>query len=176
MDSTGTSLSDGPAASSGLHRQRMSAPRPSPLAECSSVEPAGSCASDRRRRRRRRGGGPACFFGPEFLLKIEQYYAMTAVPCGPARFLHAGGRVLLLRLATGTPPPRVASADHRGRHLLPARVSTGRMEKLESLGITRLSKSGSAKWPRTSTPTLRTDATGSWTRAPTHSWPPTPEC
>jgi putative transposase len=56
-------------------------------------------------------------------------------------------------------------------------VSTRRMEKLvESLGITRLSKSRSVSWPLTSTPRSRRSAAAHSIRVRTRSWPLTPSC
>jgi transposase-like protein len=56
-------------------------------------------------------------------------------------------------------------------------VSTRRMEQLvESLGITRLSKSQVWRWRATSTNRSRGSATGRWTPGPTRSSPLTPSC
>ena len=56
-------------------------------------------------------------------------------------------------------------------------VSTRRMEKLvESLGITRLSKSQVSEMARISTSRWRRSGTGRWMPGPTRSSPPTPWC
>ena len=85
---------------------------------------------------------------------------------------------LLPGLAAGAAPARRGGAGHAWwprRYLLG--VSTRRMEKLvETLGITRLSKSRSARWPRTWTSRWRRSAPGRWTPARTRSWPPTRWC
>jgi hypothetical protein len=87
----------------------------------------------------------------EFPLKSEKFHAMANPRIDPARFLH----------------------EHR--YLLG--VSTRRMDKLvESLGITRLSKSQVSVMAATSTNTSPRSAPDRWMRARTRSSPPTRWC